>query len=37
MDVDAADIHTGAVLPRSNRCYGQTHSEEKKQELMKNN
>ena len=37
MDVDSADVRTGTVTPGSNRRYGQTHSEEKKQELMKNN
>ena len=37
MDIDAADIHAGAVPLGSNHQYGQTHSEEKKQKLMKNN
>ena len=37
MDIDLADVCTGTVTPGSNRRYGQTHSEEKKQELMKNN
>ena len=37
MDVDSADVRAGTVTPGPNRRYGQTHSEEKKQELMKNN